>query len=162
MKKAISPLIATVLLIGFTIVLAGTLIGWSTGLFSGMIEEKSCETLAQTTCASNIKIELTNIDFSSNPKKLTIYNAGDYYIDHFIIIIKEQNNENTEKYEITENIPLPWQTREIVINDNTNSAEYIKIIHVIKYKTKDNKECIKTCEEKTILYNFLQWIPKVL
>ena len=60
-KKGISPLIATVLIIGFTIVLSALVITWGTGLFK--------KTVASTETLSKFNILCTNeIDFDGAAK----------------------------------------------------------------------------------------------
>jgi len=59
-KKAISPLIATVLLIGFTIVLAALIIQWGGGLFRQTTEETGVTAKAQMLCSTGIKFEITS------------------------------------------------------------------------------------------------------
>ncbi|MEK6937206.1 MAG: archaellin/type IV pilin N-terminal domain-containing protein [Nanoarchaeota archaeon] len=83
-KKGISPLIATVLLIGFTVALAGVVITWGGGFVKSVTtgtEEKTEETLA---CAAELKFEIDKVICGSNitdtntitPSEITIDNRG--------------------------------------------------------------------------------------
>ncbi|HLC73315.1 MAG TPA: archaellin/type IV pilin N-terminal domain-containing protein [Candidatus Nanoarchaeia archaeon] len=58
-KKGISPLIATVLLIGFTIVLAALVIRWGSELVSSLTQEQSCQNEATISCTSNVEFEIS-------------------------------------------------------------------------------------------------------
>lgn len=49
-KRGISPLIATVLIIGFTIVLAVLVIAWLSGVFQQNLEEQDCTVELQNFC----------------------------------------------------------------------------------------------------------------
>lgn len=51
-KRGISPLIATVLIIGFTIVLAVLVIVWLSGVFEGELDKSQCGIKGQDFCAS--------------------------------------------------------------------------------------------------------------
>ena len=55
-KKGISPLIATVLIIGFTIIIAVLVITWTTGLVKDQADLKECEAKAAAKCTPNTKI----------------------------------------------------------------------------------------------------------
>ena len=50
MKKGISPLIATVLIIGFTIVLAAVIMQWGGSFVKGLTEKQAAQTELQTQC----------------------------------------------------------------------------------------------------------------
>ena len=60
-KKGISPLIATVLIIGFTIILAAMVFQWGGDLFKQVQEETGAASEAKITCTSG----LTNLDVSA-------------------------------------------------------------------------------------------------
>jgi flagellin-like protein len=64
-KKAISPLIATVLLIGFTIVLAALVFQWGGQLFKTTTQSTGCESQGRIACTSNIEITLGNVAISA-------------------------------------------------------------------------------------------------
>ncbi|MFH1377019.1 MAG: archaellin/type IV pilin N-terminal domain-containing protein, partial [Candidatus Woesearchaeota archaeon] len=50
-KRGISPLIATVLIIGFTIVLAVLVIAWLSGVFEGELDTEQCSVEGQKFCS---------------------------------------------------------------------------------------------------------------
>lgn len=58
-KKGISPLIATVLVIGFTIVLAALVITWGTKLFKTTVEETQTTSNFNLACTTGLKLEAT-------------------------------------------------------------------------------------------------------
>ncbi len=84
-KNAISPLIATVLLIGFTVSLTAVVMVWSQGLIK--------KTTAEEGALADTRMDCTNLDFtvdkscsiSGNPKSLTftIRNLQSTKIDGF-------------------------------------------------------------------------------
>jgi len=71
-KKGISPLIATVLLIGFTIVLAALVIRWGSELFSSQIKTQTCDNEATISCTSDVDIDLTQATFNTVTDTLTV------------------------------------------------------------------------------------------
>ena len=60
-KKGISPLIATVLLIGFTIVLAALVMRWGGTLFRETTQTTGCESQGRIACISQVEISVGNI-----------------------------------------------------------------------------------------------------
>ena len=87
-KKGISPLIATVLIIGFTIVIAALVITWGTNLFRET-QERTGETselnLACADVLSTIDVRVTNLDESTGTFDLTLDNGVTREIDGFIV-----------------------------------------------------------------------------
>jgi len=61
-KKGISPLIATVLLIGFTIVLAALVMRWGGTLFRETTQTTGCEAQGRIACSSQVDISVGTID----------------------------------------------------------------------------------------------------
>lgn len=73
-KKGISPLIATVLLIGFTIVLAALVMRWGGTLFKTTTQTTGCESLGRLQCTS------TSFVFSGGSVALTGGGATGTYV----------------------------------------------------------------------------------
>ena len=73
MKKAISPLIATVLLIGFTVALAAVIMTWGQG-FTKKITSETETTTEQALQCTKVNFEISSADCTDN--KLTITNNG--------------------------------------------------------------------------------------
>ena len=79
-KKAVSPLIATVLLIGFTVALAGVVITWGGGFVERITAGTEERTDITTTCIGDLNFE---IDSVKCPDKITIENKGRVKIESF-------------------------------------------------------------------------------
>ncbi len=77
-KRGISPLIATVLLIGFTIVLAALVFQWGGQLFKSIQTQTGCESQGRIACTSNMAITLGNVAFTGASNSITqlIVNNG--------------------------------------------------------------------------------------
>ena len=89
-KKGISPLIATVLLIGFTIVLAAVVMRWGGEFVRETTEETACQADIATACI-NTRFNLDNIENSTatGPGTATvrISSTSDNVIDGFRLIL---------------------------------------------------------------------------
>ena len=76
MKKGISPLIATVLIIGFTIVVAALVFTWGIDLFKKVQGETSSDIEVKTYCMQSINPILKNVGYTSNRIEAVIDNTG--------------------------------------------------------------------------------------
>ncbi len=106
MKKGISPLIASVLLIGFTIIMAVLIFAWTQRSFF-VFEKKdiSCNQEANLICENNIKFELGPL----NGNKVEVKNTGSFAIKGF-------NEKPVNRIELTP--PLePYTSYTITINN---------------------------------------------
>ena len=70
MKKGISPLIATVLLIAFTIAIAVIIMRWGTDFVKNITKSTEESTEMALKC-TDLKIEMSDIDCTDNKLKLT-------------------------------------------------------------------------------------------
>ncbi len=70
-KKGISPLIATVLIIGFTIIIAALVITWGTNLFKKTVSETEKSTKINTLCSSS-NIEVVDFSLSQDKTKVEV------------------------------------------------------------------------------------------
>ena len=95
MKKGISPLIATVLLIAFTIAIAVIIMRWGTDFVKNITKSTEESTEMALKC-TDLKIEMSDIDCTDNKLKLTnngnieiksvkfrIYTADDVEIEDY-------------------------------------------------------------------------------
>ncbi|MEK6937205.1 MAG: archaellin/type IV pilin N-terminal domain-containing protein [Nanoarchaeota archaeon] len=96
-KKGISPLIATVLLIGFTVALAGVVITWGGGFVDRITagtEERTDITLA---CSSDVRFEIDKVvcNDGAGVSKITIENKGSIKIEEFRLRFFNADNDVT-------------------------------------------------------------------
>lgn len=92
-KKGISPLIATVLIIGFTIVVAAMVIVWGTDLFKKTVSETETVSQLSKACSStNIEV----LSYKLNPDKtvdMTLKNNNqDYPLKDFKVVLNYKEN----------------------------------------------------------------------
>ncbi|HLD13038.1 MAG TPA: archaellin/type IV pilin N-terminal domain-containing protein [Candidatus Nanoarchaeia archaeon] len=78
-KKAISPLIATVLLIGFTIALAVIVTNWGLNYVKGTTDRTSQQTEEALSCINNLDFEITDVSCEDNT--ITVDNKGSNTIE---------------------------------------------------------------------------------
>ncbi len=81
-KKGISPLIATVLLIGFTVALAAVLMTWGLDYIRGTTQQVGSQTEEYLKC-SDLSFEITQADCTTGD--ITVQNNGDTDISGVIL-----------------------------------------------------------------------------
>lgn len=110
-KKGISPLIATVLIIGFTVALAAVIMTWGQSFIKGMQERTAESTQSGLTCAQEVKVDVQNACLDcpdTTPKdgicdstpagiKVTTANDGTIKIDTYSIRVYESSSKVATK-----------------------------------------------------------------
>ncbi len=138
-KRGISPLIATILLIGFTIVLAALIMVWGTDLFKNLQEEQGTKAETELICASKILPILKGACSTINPLlDLEIKNEGQQEISSYIIRVKSSQTSKTINGKssigsygvIKQQIPVP----------NMGIIQEVDIIPYVKIQNKE-KSC---------------------
>ncbi len=82
-KRGISQLITTILIIGFTIILAAVIFTWSTGVFTGYQKTTAEKAKADLQCAQTF-FNLKAVCFVGNRLNLYVENTGQTDISHFL------------------------------------------------------------------------------
>lgn len=92
-KKGISPLIATVLIIGFTVALAAVIMTWGQGFSKSMQQSTEATTNVQLTCAQDVLFEVKSVcyvDEAVDTKvKITVANNGNKGLKSITARLKE-------------------------------------------------------------------------
>ncbi len=104
-KKGISPLIATVLIIGFTVALAALILNWGQTFTQDIQDTTSESGEQQLTCATDVVFELQNAcQTVGNNLKLTVANNG--ALDLEALTIRAYASESlVDTFEITSDKP---------------------------------------------------------
>lgn len=84
-KRGISPLIATVLIIGFTIVVGSLILIWGGDLLDKIKSDTETKSLTKLTCATKINLNIINACDMSNSVIINIENKGDKDINGLIV-----------------------------------------------------------------------------
>jgi len=101
MKKGISPLIAVIMLIAFTMIVAGILAGWATQFVTTQRSELQFCSKAQ------VLIQRAYFDDTTNDLNLAVYNTGSVPLSGFSVLKTYQNQTiESEKYE---NMTIDYQ-----------------------------------------------------
>lgn len=95
-KKGISPLIATVLIIGFTIVLGALVITWGTKFFRTTVEDTEKSAAFSLACTS-LNFEGT-AKINANSLEVTLSNSNERTIEGFYFVAKGGSTPGTDTY----------------------------------------------------------------
>jgi len=91
MKRGISPLVATVIIIGFTIVIATVVFRWSSGFFESNTEEQSEEIQVATTCVGDVNPKVKQACILGDKIRFLIENNGVQDITGFVFKIEGED-----------------------------------------------------------------------
>lgn len=95
MKKGLSPLIATVLLIGITISLAALVMVWGQALFKQTTEETGKSAQAEINCISKVQVDILNASCvglggpGGSPMNIIVDNKNEEPVHGFIVRMYE-------------------------------------------------------------------------
>ena len=85
-KKGISPLIATVLIIGFTVALAAVILIWGQGFTKSM--QQNVESSSALVCANEVAFSVDSVcQCANNSMMMLITNDGEQTIDNLTVTI---------------------------------------------------------------------------
>ena len=133
MKKGISPLIATVLLIGFAIAMAVLIYFWYTGFLKGQAQKQSCEIEAKSLCTQKIEIQVSNVECTPELKiiRVTIENKGQTLINDFRLKIRGKDNIESVPFSKSLNQGSTEQFSTTYDPTNTGTIEELEIFPVV-------------------------------
>ena len=141
-KKGISPLIATVLIIAFTIAVAVIIMSWGTRFVRETTETTSEKTEEELACATslNFDVSATSSEDGSDAFSLTIDNKGETKITKAIVRVYNTTGsvfptEITQEKPATGQMPLPAfgaSTYSLSTEGNLKNVDKVEVIAVIE------------------------------
>src|SRR3989344_731809 len=144
-KRGFSPLIATVLLIGFTITIAAILMIWGGNLVKERAEKISARTEAQTSCTAKVEIGLNSAkcDTTEEIIKISVENKGSDTINAFRARINyDGDSETTTTYNLLN--PTSQTSLKVEYDTSKGMPKSVIIFPVL------NKQSLSyTCSEKS-------------
>ncbi len=142
-KKGISPLIATVLILGFTVALAAIIMVWGQRFTQGMQEQTQETANTQIICATEVAFKIKDVCVSSNPAgyKVVIQNDGKMKIERLVVRFYEApdkmqansqmfSTNGIEAFAVNNEVFNPTQL-------TANSVKLVEAMPVIKVSGKE-------------------------
>jgi len=155
-KKGISPLIATVLIIGFVIVLGALVMQWGTGMFESIKKDTGVKSEVNLICSSGLsQLEVTRAvyDEANQLVKITIDNRNDQKIAGFLFRghYEDGSVETVTKDDEVDALgPFAVETYELDVSDAGNlkglkDGDKIGVMAIITTETDGSKH---TCSNE--------------
>lgn len=126
MKKGISPLIGTVLLIGFTIGLAILIFSWGTKFGTELTEETGEKAKTQISCIYDVKVEISGGSVANNAVSFFIENKAEKDLSSYIVRLIKTDGTVIRK-ELSETI-VGYDKKKIVIENITETITDIELV----------------------------------
>ena len=142
-KRGISPLIATVLLIGFTIALAAIIFSW----ISSFTEERAGKTAeivkSEVGCATSIEIGVEKACVDGTGIHFILENRENNDIEGFVVRLEQ--GDNADVIEVDQRLGALEVTNIDILPQNINIPESAVIVPKLKVDGK-----VALCQEKAI------------
>jgi flagellin-like protein len=138
-QKGISPLIATVLILGFTVVLAVLVINWAIPFVRNIQDTTEETSNVQILCAQDVVFNIRNVcDSGTNQIKILVANDGVRKIDEFTV--RSYRSDSDVEQDKMNFATLGIDSFNIDDDTITVDSEPIKQIELIPSVTINNKK----------------------
>ena len=157
-KRGISPLIATILLIGFTVALAAVVITWGSGFVDRITSGTEDRTTRAIICTSDLNFDILKVTCDTNPadpaagvSTVIVDNKGDIAITGLVLrFFKDNgdsagvvNTESVDAFEVKTINLYPGTVPQKLIPAGTTKVEALATIDL-----DSNVTCADTPKEK--------------
>ncbi len=149
-KRGISPLIATVLLVGFVVAATAVVILWTRGFVEELQEKKGTEGSARLSCATDVEIGLRDVSFGAGKVNAVIENKRER-IDGFIFVV--HGPAGTDSIESASSVDAGGIGNIEVSYDSTKIGGAPQDVDVIP-RLKLGKGVYQPCPDQKLTWNF--------
>ncbi len=151
-KKGISPLVATVLLVGFTISLIVIILLWGRAYYEEKDQKEGKISELEADCATAVLLEIKSVSVDQFKLIMNLNNNGNRDIDGLSVVIKGQQNQDTiplqgPQYKIKK---LETKTIEANYTLNVGAPVEVKIVPSLKAGSR----YYVGCDDKAVTYVF--------
>lgn len=119
MRKGISPLIAVIMLIAFTMIVAGILAGWATQFVTQSRSE------LQFCARAQLLIQRAYFDDTADQLTIALFNTGDVPLNGFVVRLTYQN-ESIESVKF-EDMNISYQDIKTVTLDTDDTLKQVVV-----------------------------------
>ena len=143
-KRGISPLIATVLLIGFAVIVAVTVWMWYGNIIQGQFMKQGAISEIETACLSDIELQVTDASKSGTSISIDIKNSGNKIFNGVRVIVNGGEDVLSEKETFK-----PTEQKSITVNAKEGTTpDFIEVMPMIVRQGVPG-----TCSEKGVKYS---------
>lgn len=148
-KRGISPLIATVLIIGFCIALAAIVMTWGGGFVRTTTEKTEASADMALKCSTELDFEIKSVDKTSTPNKITIDNRGSIAIKKLILRFYEGDSMIPDS-EVPYDLEIAaYAVTNIDVGTIDAGADKVDALATIDDGTTDGHTCGQSPREKS-------------
>ncbi|MBU3940815.1 MAG: hypothetical protein KKH88_02745 [Nanoarchaeota archaeon] len=147
-KRGLSPLIATVLIIAFTVVLASLLIVWVRGINNEFMGGSLCEYGANVKC-TNINFKIVRVESFDNNITVTLFSNSNADFTTIVlqafsqgVVVSSTSFEGTVQEPVIRGFENAFLTFNV---PNLNEVDEIRVIPGLTFK-RENEICELFCE----------------
>ena len=132
-KKGISPLLATVLLIGFAIAIAVLIYFWYTGIIKQEVAKQGCEIEGKNLCTQQVEIQVSSVQCTPelNTIRMRIENRGQVLINDFRLKIRGKDNIESITFSKSLNQGSTEEFSTTYDSSNTGTIEELEVFPVV-------------------------------
>ena len=139
MKKGISTLVATVLVLGFTIAIAAVIMVWGQGYIGNMQKRADATTDTQLTCANDVLLDIADVCNSTSLAlggyKVTLKNDGTKAIDKVMLRFYESQS-SVKTFDTVRLVPpgigaFSVDTKLVTLTGVTSQIKVVEAVPVI-------------------------------
>lgn len=150
-KKAISPMVATVLLIAFIIIIAILIWVWWGNIVREAGDKQSSQTAGQYSCQNEVdftisEIRCVNVNEANDAISINIENKGTTRIDNFKAVIEDDTGEIKVIPTTDESINAGEAKQIAITHDLENTLSKVTLFPMIA-----REGVLTTCNEKQIV-----------
>ena len=122
-KGGVSPLIATVLIIGFTVILAVLIINWGTDFFKTVQEDTSETTEIQFVCVNDLRFDISSAKCLTDPVtgvkglEVNVNNNGGIRIEDIFMRYESKSGESSDTFVRQEQKVEPFKSYLMVVDN---------------------------------------------
>ncbi|MDD5650993.1 MAG: hypothetical protein PHF86_11345 [Candidatus Nanoarchaeia archaeon] len=143
MKKAVSPLIATVLLIGFTVIIAAAIWMWYGRVVTEEYMKQGALTQIQTDCLSEIELQVVGVSVNGDILNIEIKNNGNKIFNGIRVLV----NSGEEVLSVKEGFN-PSEQKSVEVKTKISSVNTVTVMPMIVRQGVPG-----TCSDKKVIYD---------
>ena len=151
-KNGISPLIATVLLVGFTVVLIAIILLWGRGYYEERAQKEGKISELEADCATSVLLDVKSAALQGVKLILGLNNDGNRDIDGLVVVVQGAGGQEPIKLYGSQYRIKKFEAKTIETNytASVGTPTEVKVIPALKA----GQKYYVACDDKAVTYVF--------
>lgn len=161
-KRGMSPIIGTILILGFTVALSAVVMTWGSTFIRSTQESTEATVGREISCSTDTRIDIKDAEVKGDTLKLRVENAGIKDIDK--ISVRIHGSDGTQNVGTSSGLEsLEIQIFELGFNSSkVGTVSKVEAFPTIKYKDEE-AICSNSLDEKTVtVVSISEWLALYL